>query len=71
MQVRYKGLASWKKETKYHRRSLAETAFSRLKKLFGHRANNKKLDHQSTELLLHCKLLNRMNQLGMPKTVAC
>ena len=71
MQVRYKGLKTWKKDTNYHRRSLAETAFSRLKKLFGHHANNKKLDHQSTELLLRCQLLNRMSQLGMPKTVAC
>jgi len=69
MQVRYKGLKSWKKETKYHRRSLAETAFSRLKKLFGHHANNKKFTHQSTELLLRCKLLNRMSQLGMPESV--
>ena len=61
MLARRKGLDDWKKETDYHKRSLSETAFFRIKKIFGHHVNARKFEHQITELLLRCNVLNRIN----------
>lgn len=63
--VRNKGSKSWKKKTNYHRRSLAETAFFRLKKIFGGQAASRSFENQAIELALRCNMLNKMNQLGM------
>lgn len=68
-QVHYKGLKKWKQKTNYHRRSLAENVFYRLKKIFGSHVANKLFHHQAFELGLRCKILNRMNQLGMPDSM--
>lgn len=65
--VRRKGLKKWKIKNNYHRRSLAETAFSRLKRIFGDRAASRTFENQTHELALRCHILNRMNSLGMPK----
>jgi len=67
--VRDKGLKKWKQKNNYHRRSLAETAFSRLKKIFGSHAASRRFENQVIELALRCDMLNKMNQLGMPRTV--
>lgn len=53
----------WKKLMGYHRRSLSETAFSRLKRLFGERLNCKKFKHLRAETLFRCHVLNRMNSV--------
>lgn len=68
-QCRYHTRAVWKQHTGYHQRSLAENAFYRLKTIFGHHAKNRRFDHQETEILLRCHILNRMTALGMPDTV--
>lgn len=52
--------ALWKKLRLYHRRSLVETAFSRLKSLFGNRLNAKKFLNQKTEIDFRLHALNRM-----------
>ena len=67
--VRSKGLKKWKVKNNYHRRSLSETAFSRLKKVFGGSAASRAFENQVVELGLRCHTLNRMNQLGMPDSV--
>lgn len=67
--VRQKGLKKWKIKNNYHRRSLSETAFSRLKKIFGSCAASRSFENQITELTLRCHMLNKMNQLGMPDSV--
>lgn len=64
--IRRWGLKKWKEKNNYHRRSMAETAFSRLKKIFGTSAASRLFDNQVVELILRCNILNRMNQLGMP-----
>ena len=68
-QVKATSYKAWKQQTGYHKRSLAETTFFRLKQLFGACASNRRFDHQVTELVLRCQLLNRFNQLGLPQTV--
>lgn len=64
--VRRKGLKKWKIKNDYHRRSLAETAFSRLKKIFGGQVASRHFENQAIELAMRCNILNKMNQLGMP-----
>lgn len=59
-------LKMWKIKNNYHRRSLSETSFSRLKKIFGSQAASRTFKNQVNELRLRCHMLNKMNQLGMP-----
>ena len=65
--VRDLGRRRWKEPMGYHRRSLVETAFSRLKGTFGDRLKNRLLPTQRTEIRLRCEILNRFTQLGLPR----
>jgi hypothetical protein len=64
--VRKIGRAAWKKESNYHRRSLAETTMFREKRIFGDSVSARSFNGQGTQLLVHCATLNRMTQLGLP-----
>ncbi len=68
--VRHLGRRLWKKWSGYHRRSLAETAVSRLKRLGGERLSARDPARQVAEVQVRCAILNTFNSLGMPKTVA-
>lgn len=61
------GRKRWKEETNYHRRSLVETTMMRLKTIFGERLSPRITDAQDMELLLRCRILNKMTLLGMPE----
>jgi NTP pyrophosphatase (non-canonical NTP hydrolase) len=62
------GRKAWKQEVGYHRRSLVETAFFRLKTLMGNTLSARHFQAQANELFLRCAALNRMTQLGMPQS---
>jgi hypothetical protein len=64
------GRAGWKREVGYHRRSLVETTFFRLKTLFGDRLTARTIKRQQTEAAIRCLALNRMTRLGMPDSYA-
>ena len=64
--IRQIGRSEWKRQTGYHRRSLAETTMHRLKTTFGGELKNRRLDNQRTEARIRCKILNQQNQLGLP-----
>lgn len=64
--IHQKGLYHWQQQQHYHKRSLVENAFSRIKRLLGAQASNRRFDHQKTEMLLRCQLINRFNKLGQP-----
>ena len=64
--IRAHGRAKWKRESGYHRRSLAEVAVFRLKMVFGERASARSFAGQARQLLVRCAALNRMTHLGMP-----
>ena len=68
-QIRRDGRKAWKESIGYHRRSLAETAMSRLKASFGDRLKNRKLPNQVVEAALRSKLLNWFVMLGMPLSI--
>jgi IS5 family transposase len=64
--IRRVGRAAWKRESNYHRRSLAETQVFRVKMIFGERVSARSFDGQAAQLLVRCAALNRMTHLGMP-----
>jgi len=64
--VRKKGRARWKRETYYHRRSLAETGVFRFKQIFTDKLQSRSQENQFQEMIIKCAALNRMTHLGMP-----
>lgn len=68
--IREIGKSAWKKETKYHTRSIAENGIFRYKTVFGERLWARNYRNQQTEVLLKCKILNQFTDLGMPEAVA-
>jgi transposase len=61
-------LKEWKKQSQYHRRSVVECGFFRLKAIFSDKLRSRREDTQSTEAMIRCATLNRMTQLGMPES---
>jgi IS5 family transposase len=64
--IRQVGRAAWKRESGYHRRSLAETAMFRLKTIFSDRVTAHSFAGQAVQVLVRCAALNRLTQLGRP-----
>lgn len=64
--IRQVGRKRWKRESGYHRRSLAETAVFRFKTIFGTSLSTRTFHRQVTEVRVKSAALNRMTQLGMP-----
>lgn len=58
----------WKKLKGYHRRSLAETAMFRFKRIFGNDLKSRILETQRAESRAKCEALNIMTRLGMPES---
>jgi hypothetical protein len=68
--MRRLGLKGWKEKTRYHRRSLVETAMMRLKTIFSEKLKARTCDRQEVEARVRCAALNRMTGLGMPRSRA-
>jgi hypothetical protein len=64
--IRRIGRAAWKRESGYHRRSLAETTMFRLKAIFSDRVTARHFGGQAAQVLVRCAALNRLTQLGRP-----
>jgi hypothetical protein len=64
--IRRVGRKQWKRESHYHRRSLAETTMFRLKTIFGGKVRRRSFANQAVELFLQCAALNRMIQTAKP-----
>lgn len=64
--IREIGRKSWKEEVGYHRRSIAENTMFRFKTAFGDAIASRLFANQHTEILLKCKILNKMTMGGMP-----
>lgn len=62
------GRAKWKKEVNYHRRSRVETFVYRYKTIVGDRLASRKQATQAAEVRIKIDVLNRMIELGMPKS---
>ena len=68
--IRKVGRRRWKKESGYHRQGRVENTFFRMKSIVGGRLRARHADAQATEALLACIVLNRMYELGRPRSVA-
>jgi hypothetical protein len=66
--VRKLGRKTWKQNSGYHVRSLAETTMFRLKAIFGDQLSARLIETQVTQALIRCAALNRMTHLGMPQS---
>ena len=62
------GRAHWKKEVGYHRRSRVETFMFRYKTILGDRLAARRNWTQFTEVKIKLDVLNRMTELGMPRS---
>ena len=62
------GRIAWKKSSGHHRRSLVETHMFRLKTILGSTLRGRSLANQKTEAKIMANILNKMTQLGMPKS---
>lgn len=67
--IQEKGLAQWKQDTGYHRRSLDENAMYRLKQLFGDAVASRHFESQVNEVPARIAAMNRMTYRGMAKSV--
>ena len=67
------GRTKWKQEIDYHRRSRVETLMFRYKTILGERLASRREGTQATEVAIKLDVLNRMAEVGMPKSykVAC
>lgn len=63
-------LRNWKQENNYHRRSLVETNMSRMNIIFSDQMSARTPENQFTDLAIRCRIINKMNKLGLPKSVA-
>lgn len=66
--IRQVGRKRWKRESGYHRRSLAETTMFRFKTIFGERLSSRDFDNQAVEVFIKCAALNRMIQIAKPES---
>jgi hypothetical protein len=66
--IRKVGRRKWKKQSRYHRRSLVETQMMRIKTIFGSSLSSRRFHNQATEMGVRCAALNRMTGLGMPES---
>jgi hypothetical protein len=64
--IRKHGRKRWKRDSGYHRRSIAETTLFRFKPIFGGNLSARQFDNQPVELFIKCAALNRMIQIAKP-----
>jgi hypothetical protein len=63
------GRVGWQKRSGYTRRALVETTISRLKRVIGNTLRSRTDQRRRTEIALAIHTLNRMLELGRPKSV--
>jgi len=63
------GRMGWQKRSGYTRRALVEAAISRLKRVIGDALRSRTDQRRRTETAIAVKVLNRMLELGRPKSV--
>jgi hypothetical protein len=60
---------AWQRRHRYGKRSLAETAISRIKRINGGRLSSKTFGAQQNEVAIHVKIANRNMTLARPVSV--
>lgn len=65
---RDEGRYVWRTSSGATRQSLAENAVSRFKGLVGGKLASLKFENQQVEARVKCRILNRLTELGMPRS---
>lgn len=63
------GRNEWKKKSKYHQRSKAETVMYRYKTIIGNNLSSRKPETQKIEVRIGCKILNVLLQVAKPVSI--
>jgi hypothetical protein len=63
------GRMGWQKRSQYNRRALVEASISRLKRVIGNALRSRTEPRRATEAAIAVQTLNRMLELGRPKSV--
>jgi IS5 family transposase len=66
LSIRELGRREWHKSSGYSGRAMVENAVFRYKTIMGRGMRSRTLKGQRMEVLLACRILNKMTQLGMP-----
>lgn len=66
--IRQRGRRTWKNDSGYHRRSIAETQIGRYKQLLGDTLRARTLPNQQTETRVGCAVLNRLLAWAKPES---
>ena len=64
------GRRQWRKESGAHQQARAENGMFRYKRILGDGLRARRLEAQQREAMIGVNAINRMTQLGMPKSVA-
>jgi hypothetical protein len=64
--IEERGRQGWQRAVDYGKRSLAEVAMFRYKKVIGHSLHARTLSTRKTEAKVACKVINIMSDFGMP-----
>lgn len=67
--IKEQGRMAWQKLTNYGLRALVELAMLRYKIIIGPKMKARKLPQQKTETEVSVRVLNRMTNLGMPRSI--
>ena len=62
------GRREWRKQAGYHQQARVENAFFRYKQVIGGRLRSRRLNGQRSEVRIAIKILNRMLELGAPRS---
>jgi hypothetical protein len=66
LSIRELGRREWHKSSGYSGRAMVENAVFRYKTIMGRGMRSRTMKGQRMEVLLACRILNKMTQLGMP-----
>ncbi len=67
--IQEKGYWAWYYKNDVGRRNRVENTFYRLKTIFGRKLHSRTIPNQDVESQFLCTMLNKMTELGMPKSV--
>ncbi len=70
LKVNTMGRRKWKKESGYHQQGRVENTIFRYKQILGGKLRARHARAQEVEAVLACRILDRMGEVGVPKSVA-
>lgn len=67
-EIKEHGRMAWQRKRAYGNRNYSEITMKRYKEILGNKLHARDLDRQKQEIMIGCGILNKMTNLGMPKS---